>query len=105
MSPRQGPCPQSCPHSTTPATSRYATSFKGGIRWKRDWVNVSIVCAGEYVGLEEIDNGIWNVYFGPLKLGRLLEDHMRIEDANGKLKRRNPKPPQGYERPEKPLAP
>ena len=65
-------------------------SFNGGIRWKRDWVNVSIVCAGEYVGLEEIDNGIWNVYFGPLKLGRLLEEHMRIEDANGKLKRRNP---------------
>jgi hypothetical protein len=37
-------------------------SFNGGIRWKRDWVNVSIVCAGEYVGLEEIDNGVWNVW-------------------------------------------
>lgn len=36
-------------------------SFNGGIRWKRDWANVSILCAGEYVGLEEIDNGIWNV--------------------------------------------
>jgi putative transposase len=50
-------------------------------------VNVSIVCAGEYVGPEEIDEGIWNVYFGPLKLGRLLERHMRIEDAYGRLKR------------------
>jgi putative transposase len=30
------------------------------------WVNVSIVCVGKYVGLEEIDDGIWNVYFGPL---------------------------------------
>jgi putative transposase len=30
------------------------------------WVNVSIVCVGEYVGLEEIDDGIWTVYFGPL---------------------------------------
>jgi hypothetical protein len=38
----------------------------GGLRWNFGWVNVSIVCAGEYVGLEEIDNGIWNVYFGPL---------------------------------------
>lgn len=28
-----------------------------------------------------------NVYFGPLKLGRLLERHMRIEDAYGRLKR------------------
>jgi hypothetical protein len=33
--------------------------------------------------------GIWNVYFGPLKLGRLLERHMRIEDAFGRLKRKN----------------
>jgi len=62
-------------------------SANGGIRWNSDWVNVSIVCAGEYVGLEEIDDGIWNVYFGPLKLGRLHERYMRIEDEYGRLKR------------------
>lgn len=62
-------------------------SANGGIRWNSDWVNVSIVCAGEYVGLEEIDDGLWNVYFGPLKLGRLHERHMRIEDEYGRLKR------------------
>ena len=39
------------------------------------------VCDGAYVGLEEFDDGIWTVYFGPLKLGRLLERHMKIEDA------------------------
>ncbi len=65
-------------------------SYNGGIRWKKDWVNVSIVCAGEYVGLEEIDDGVWNVYFGALRLGRLHERHMRIEDAYGRLKRRQP---------------
>jgi putative transposase len=64
-------------------------STNGGIRWNSDWVNVSITCAGEYVGLEEIDEGIWNVYFGKLKLGRLLERHMRIEDAYGRLIRRD----------------
>jgi transposase InsO family protein len=63
-------------------------SANGGIRWNRRWVNVSATCIGEYVGLEEVDDGIWNVYFGPLKLGRLLERHMRIEDAYGRLKRR-----------------
>jgi transposase InsO family protein len=63
-------------------------SGNGGIRWNRDWVNVSTVCIGEYVGLEEIDNGVWNVYFGPLKLGRLNERHMRIEDQYGKLRRK-----------------
>jgi transposase InsO family protein len=62
-------------------------SANGGIRWHCQWVNVSHVCTGEHVGLEEIDNGVWNIYFGPLKLGRLLERHMRIEDAYGQLKR------------------
>jgi putative transposase len=62
-------------------------SGNGGIRWNCAWVNVSTTCIGEYVGLEEIDDGIWNVFFGPLKLGRLLEREMRIEDAYGRLKR------------------
>jgi len=62
-------------------------SANGGIRWHSDWVNVSTVCAGEYVGLEAIDDGIWNVYFGPLTLGRLHERHMRIEDEYGRLTR------------------
>jgi hypothetical protein len=57
------------------------------MRWNSRWVNVSIVCVGEYVGLEEIADGIWNVYFGPLRLGRLHERHMRIEDAYGRLSR------------------
>jgi transposase InsO family protein len=62
-------------------------SANGGIRWNSRWVNVSIVCVGEYVGLEEIVDGIWSVYFGPLRLGRLHERQMRIEDAYGRLSR------------------
>lgn len=62
-------------------------SANGGIRWNNAWVNVSTVCVGEYVGLEEIDDGVWNVYFGALKLGRLLERKMKIEDAYGRLYR------------------
>ncbi len=62
-------------------------SANGGLRWNSRWVNVSITCAGEYVGLEEIDDGIWNVDCGPLTLGRLLERLMRIADAYGRLKR------------------
>jgi putative transposase len=86
------PSPRQMPHKLPPLhypdrfEVRYV-SANGGIRWNRQWVNVSITCAGEYIGLEEIDDGVWNVYFGPLKLGRLLERHMRIEDAYGRLKR------------------
>jgi len=67
-------------------------SANGGIRWNSRWVNVSTVCIGEYVGLEEIADGIWNVYFGPLRLGRLSERHMRIEDEYGRLYRRHVSP-------------
>jgi len=78
--------PEKLPRLEYPAhfETRYV-SHNGGIRWNSDWVNVSLCCAGEYVGLEEIDNGIWNVYFGPVKLGRLIEEQMRIEDASGQL--------------------
>lgn len=47
------------------------------------------VCVGEYAGLEEIADGIRAVYVGPLRLGRLSERHMRIEDAYGRLYRRH----------------
>lgn len=63
-------------------------SANGGIRWNHAWINVSTCCAGDYVGLEEIDDGVWNVFYGPLKLGRFHERHMLIEDQNGKLLRR-----------------
>jgi putative transposase len=62
----------------------------GCIRWRSERVHVSLVCKHEDVGLEEVDNGIWNVYFGYLKLGRLIEKELRIEDAYG-LWRRPPK--------------
>lgn len=80
--------PSKLPQLDYPAhyEKRYV-SANGGIRWNHHWVNVSSCCMGEYVGLEEIDNGVWQVYFGPLKLGRLLEEHMRIEDQFGKLRR------------------
>ena len=55
-------------------------------------MNVSTVCIGEYVGLEEIADGIRNVYFGPLRLGRLSERHQRIEDEYGRLYRRHVSP-------------
>lgn len=62
-------------------------SANGVMRWHSQWVNVSHTCIGEYVGLEEIDDGIRNVGFGPLKLGRLFARSMRIADAYGRLTR------------------
>ncbi len=66
-------------------------SANGGIRWIHDWVNVSHVLAGESVGLEEIDEGEWDVYFGRVKLGRFHEPLRRIEDDQGRLARKRVK--------------
>ena len=32
-------------------------------------VYVSHLLTGEYVGIEEIDDGVWDIYFGPVRLG------------------------------------
>lgn len=68
---------------------RVATN--GCIRWRSERVHVSLVCKHENLGLEAFDTGIWNVYFGSLKLGRLIEKELRIEDAYGLWRRQTKK--------------
>jgi len=67
-------------------------SRNGGLRWNRNWVNVSHTLGGEYVGLEEIDDDLWTVYFGPLELGHLHVRKLKIEDTFGRTNRTNPLP-------------
>ena len=63
-------------------------SRNGGVRWGSRWVNVSHVLAELDVGFEEIDDGLWEVYFGPVWLGRLHETTCRIVDHLGRAARR-----------------
>jgi transposase InsO family protein len=63
-------------------------SRNSGIRWKKHWVCVTHTLAGEYVGLEEVHDGLWDVYFGPVKLGRMNERILRIQDHKGRTVRR-----------------
>jgi putative transposase len=63
-------------------------SRNGGIRWHKHWVNVSQTLGEELIGLVEIDDGEWDVYFGPLRLGRFHERTLLIEDALGRHYRR-----------------
>ena len=54
-------------------------SRNGGIRWRKRWVNISHVLDQQHVGFEEIADGFWDVYFGPLWLGRLNERTGRVD--------------------------
>jgi len=56
-------------------------SRNGGIRWKTRWVNISHSLLEEYVGLEEVDDGVWSLYFGPVLLGRFHERTLTLEGA------------------------
>lgn len=67
---------------------RRLVSRNGGIRWAHRWVNVSHLLAEREIGFEEIDDGLWNVYFGPVWLGRFHEAVGRIVDQLDRAARR-----------------
>ena len=56
-------------------------SRNGGIRWKKGWVNISTSIIEENVGLEEVDDGVWSLYFGKVLLGRFHEDDLTLHGA------------------------
>ena len=65
-------------------------SKNSGIRWSSTRFCVSHLLAGEYVGLEEVDNDVWAVSFGPVRLGWLHGHKGAIIDHDGTLSR-NPR--------------
>ena len=67
-------------------------SRNSGIRWKKRWVCVTHTLAGEYIRLEEVGDGLWDVYFGPLKLGRMDERRRQIEDHKRRFARKTLSP-------------
>lgn len=50
----------------------------GQIKWDSQLVFVSEVLIGEIVGLDPVDDGLWDLYFGSVRLGRLNERKMKI---------------------------
>lgn len=87
--------PSPRPFPTTLASVEYPGHFErrlvsrnGGIRWQKRWVNVSHLLAELEIGFEAIDDALWNVYFGPIWLGRFHEELGRIVDSLGRPIRR-----------------
>lgn len=51
---------------------------EGQIKWRGERIFVSEILAGEPVGLEETADGVWNVYFGPVKIGVIHPGERRL---------------------------
>ncbi len=63
-------------------------SRNGGFRWSAHRVPITHTLEGEYVGLEEVDDGVWDVYFGTVRLGQMDERTFTIQDALGNRMRK-----------------
>jgi hypothetical protein len=44
------------------------------MKWKGEKFVIGLALAGERVGLEETDYGIWSIHFGALQIG-ILDEH------------------------------
>jgi len=50
----------------------------GCFSWHQQYITIGQVLTGEDLGFEEIDDGLWNVFFGPVRLGRFDERTLRL---------------------------
>lgn len=54
----------------------------GCVRWHSHWVFLTNVLAGHCLGFEEVDDGLWTVYFGPLPIGRFDERDRHVYETH-----------------------
>ncbi|TNF56915.1 transposase [bacterium] len=59
----------------------------GSIYWRNSYAYVGYLLQDQNVGLEEIDNGIRDVYLGTFLLGRLYDEKMKIDFNRKNIKK------------------
>ncbi|MGL4995539.1 MAG: integrase core domain-containing protein [Deefgea sp.] len=70
--------PETLPELVYPAyCERGRVCQSGLIYWRSLRVYVGYVLRGEWVGLELVGDGVWDVYFGPIRLGSLDEREVK----------------------------
>jgi len=75
------------------ASFDYNASFRvlkvtqnGAIRWKSYyWVYLTAALKGKYVGIEELGNGIWKVFYRNVFLGFFNEKELRSKESSTRL--------------------
>ncbi len=58
----------------------------GAIRWKSYyWVYLTAALMGKYVGIQELGNGIWRVFYRNVFLGYFNENELRTKEKSVRL--------------------
>ena len=58
----------------------------GAVRWKSYyWVYLTAALKGKYVGIQDIDNGIWKVFYRNVFLGFFNENELRNKESSTRL--------------------
>ena len=55
-------------------------SRNNAFRWNHRPINISSTLIDEYIGLEEIDDGVYNVYYRGYLVGRFFEEIYKVKD-------------------------
>lgn len=53
-------------------------SRNGAVRWHNQWLYVGHALIEQHLGFEEVDDGIWDVFFGSLPIGRFDERKLQL---------------------------
>lgn len=77
------PSPRAYPHVLPPMTYPDDMQLRwvkaqGDISWKGHHVYLTTTLAGELVGLRQIDDYLWNIHFGPIRLAQLDTHRKRL---------------------------
>jgi putative transposase len=86
--------PSPRPFTTRPRPLEYPAHFEirrvsgdATLRWKCWKVSVSSLLKHDCVGLEQIADGVWSVFYGPVHLGWLDDADYRIMDVKERSRR------------------
>ena len=64
----------------------------GAIRWKSYyWVYLTVALKGKYVGIQEINNGIWRIYYKNVFLGYFNKNELRNKETSIRFRTPYPK--------------
>jgi putative transposase len=77
--PSARPYPPRLPEMTYPDTMQVRwVKAQGDISWKGHHVYLASTLAGELVGLQQLNDDLWDIYFGPIRLAQLDTVRQRL---------------------------